>query len=137
MLCFALQSYERRSRAIKATSEKEKKYWSDVTPDMMSDEEKDGNTYIRHPPSYRSERLSRFIERLDSRLDRTPSRHARHARVLGSPIEKQAPARAKSWMLKDTNLDDAAVAIDNDDQNLEAPASDGESFRISEEEETQ
>ena len=57
--------------------------------------------------------------------------------MLGSPIEKQAPARAKSWMLKDTNLEDAAVAIDNDDQNLEAPASDGESFRISEEEETE
>lgn len=126
-----LQSYERRSRAIKATSEKEKKYWSDVTPDMMSDEEKDGNTYIRHPPSYRSERLNRFIQ---SCLDSAPSRHARHARVLGSPVEKQTPARAKRWMLKDSNSENVAVA--NDDQNPEAPASEGESFGISEEEET-
>ena len=126
-----LQSYERQSRAIKATSEKEKKYWSYVTPDMMSDEEKDGNTYIRHPPSYRSERLNRFIQKLDSRLDSTPSRHAR---VLGSPVEKQTPARAKRWMLKDCNSENVAVA--NDDQNPEAPASNGESFGILEEEET-
>lgn len=45
-----LQSYERQSRAIKSTSEKEKKYWSDVTRDMMSDEEKDGN--IHSPPLF-------------------------------------------------------------------------------------
>ena len=52
-----MQCYERCSKAIKNTSEKEKKYWSDITADMMSDEEKEGDTYIRHPPGYRSERL--------------------------------------------------------------------------------
>lgn len=78
-------------------------------------------TYIRHPSSYR---VNRFIQRPDSRLDSTPSRHARHARVLGSSVEKQAPATEKSWMLKDTNLENDAAA--NDDQNLEVPASEGE-----------
>ena len=28
--------------------------WADVTPEMMSDEERDEEIYVRHPPSYRS-----------------------------------------------------------------------------------
>ena len=98
-----MQSYERRSKAIKKTSEKEKKYWADVTADMMSDEEKMGDSYVRHPPDYRSERLNRFIQKLDERLGSTPSSHARHTRVLGSPVEKRIPANAKAWMLRDNS----------------------------------
>ena len=79
---------------------------------MMSDEETVGDTYVRHRPSYRSERLNRFI---DSHLQTTPSRHARHTRVLGSPVEKNAPARARSWMVKGTD-----IAADNE-QNVDAP----------------
>ena len=84
----ALSSY-------KSFIRKERKYWGEVTPDMMSDEEKVGDKYIRHPPSYRSDRLNRFIQKLDSRLESTPSGHARHTRLLGSPVEKEPPVRAK------------------------------------------
>ena len=55
------------------TSAKEKKYWAEVTADMMSDEENVGNKYIRHPPLYWSEQLTRFIHKLNSRLEITPS----------------------------------------------------------------
>ena len=86
---------------MRKKSEKENKYWSAVTAEMMSEEEKVDDTYVRHPPSYRSERLNKFIQKLDERLECTPSHHARHARILGSPIEKPIPAVAKRWMLKD------------------------------------
>ena len=118
---------------IKSTSEREKKYWSDVTAEMMSDEEKDGDTYVRHPPAYRSDQLNRFIEKLDSRLESTPSRHARHARVLGSPIQKLAPAGAKSWMLKETGGMPVAGAS-TDDQDIAADASDLDLFGASDHE---
>ena len=118
-----MQCYERRSKAIKNTSEKEKKYWSDITADMMSDEEKEGETYIRHPPGYRSERLNRFIQKLDERLDSMPSRHARHSRVLGSPVEKQVPAKAKAWMLKDD-----ARSAGTQNQSFEEEGSDQDLF---------
>ena len=46
---------------------KKKKYWSAVTAEMMSEEEKVDDTYmyVRYPPSYRSERLNKFIQKLD------------------------------------------------------------------------
>ena len=33
---------------------KEKTHWKDVTADMMSEEEPDGDEFIRHCPSWRS-----------------------------------------------------------------------------------
>lgn len=94
-----MQSYERRSKAVKTSSKREMKYWSQVTPDMLSDEEKVGDTYVRHQPSYRSERLKRFIEKLDKRLEDTATSHPRHVRVLGSPVQKTPPEHAKPWMI--------------------------------------
>ena len=32
-----------------------------ITPEMMSDEEKVGDKWIRRPPSYRSEQFTKFI----------------------------------------------------------------------------
>ena len=129
MLGFILQSYERRSRAIKVSSEKEMKYWGQFTPDMMSDEEKVGDQYICHLPSYRSDKLHKFIQRLDNWLEGTRSSHARHTRVLGSPVEKQPPPRAKGWMLK-TAVEPTPV---NDQQSQNADnAADEESFELSE-----
>ena len=95
-----MQSYERRSKAIKKTSERQKKH---CTADMMSDEEKVGDRHVYPPPNYCSERLNRFILKLDERLDSTPSSHARHTIVLGSPVEKRIPANAKAWLLKDNS----------------------------------
>ena len=48
----SLQSFKRHGKQVKAP--KEAQYWSDITADMMLDEEKQGDVYIRHPPSYRS-----------------------------------------------------------------------------------
>ena len=66
---------------------------------MMSDEEKVDDTYVRHQPSFRSVRLNNFIQKLDGRIEKTPSSHPRHIRVLGSPVEKSAPENAKPWMI--------------------------------------
>lgn len=54
-----MQSYERRGKVVKAG--KETSLWAEITPDLMSEEEKEGDVYIRHPPSYRSDSLNRFI----------------------------------------------------------------------------
>ena len=61
-----LHAYERKSRVVKVP--KEERHWKEVTPEMMSDEERVGDKYVRHPPSFRSEKVSKFIEKLDSRL---------------------------------------------------------------------
>lgn len=68
---------------------------------MLSDEEKVGDTYVRHQPSFRSERLNKFIQKLDERIDNTPTTHPRHPRLLGSPVARPVPEHAKPWMLAD------------------------------------
>ena len=88
---------------------------------MMSDEERVGDKYVRHPPSYRSDRFNRFLEKLDSRLEKTKTtHHARHERVSGSPVEKLPPVAAKGWMVKDADME------------TEDNPSEGESFGVSE-----
>ena len=87
------------------------KYWSEVTPDMMSDEEKDGETYFRHQPSFRSTRFNNFIEKLDERIEKMPTSHPRHTRILGSPVEMATPKNAKPWMIKNN----AALSIPNEE----------------------
>lgn len=77
---------------------KEEQYWKDFTPDMMSEEERVGDKYVRHPPSYRSKKASRFIDKLDARLSSTSDR-ARFNRVIGSPRNRPAPLRAKKWTI--------------------------------------
>lgn len=94
---------------------------------MMSDEEKVGDKYVCHPPSYRSEKLHKFIERLDNRLEKVPTHHARHARVLGSPVEKEPPTGAKKWILRNSE----GLSLE---QEQEACASDEKNLRLSEEE---
>ena len=81
---------------------KEIKRWSEVTPCMMSDEEEQGDAYVRHPPLYRSNILSQFIDKLDSRYEKRNSNtnHPRKARILGSYVTVPIPPDAKKWMLK-------------------------------------
>ena len=76
---------------------------ADVAPEIMSEEEKDGEVYIRHPPAYRSNSLNRFISKLDHRLDAdidNKNKHPRTDRRLGSPRNIPIPARCKKWMVK-------------------------------------
>lgn len=83
-----------------------------ITPDMMSDEEKVENTYIRHPPSYRSERLQKFLIMLDERAEKSQSKtaHPRIPRQLGSPVTKAAPPHAKKWMKKEEGNTSSHIA---------------------------
>ena len=64
---------------------------------MMSDEEKIGDKWIRHPPSYRSELFSKFIRKLDNRC--LISSHARFPWEIGSPVVKDPPTNSKDWLL--------------------------------------
>lgn len=87
-------------------SGKETNLWAEVTPEMMSDEELEGNVYVRHQPSYRSDGLNAFIKKLDLRLETDDSNrvgrgaHPRLERRLGSPREKPAPVLAKKWAIR-------------------------------------
>lgn len=48
---------------------------------MMSEEEKDGEVYVRHAPAYRSNSLNRFISKLDHRLDSDVPNKTIHPRL--------------------------------------------------------
>ena len=99
---------------------KEAKYWSDITPEMMSDEDRVEDKYVRHPPSFRSDKVSRFIHKLDSRLNRKGSDKARFVRVMGSPRMLPPPRNAKQWTI-------AQSAHVEDIQNTSAEALDSQS----------
>ena len=79
---------------------KETKFWADVTADMMSEEERVGDVYVRHPPHYRSEKLNKFIRKLDERASKKTKSHARFSRKEGSPRKVQIPKHAKQWMIE-------------------------------------
>ena len=80
---------------------KEEDHWKHVTPDMMSDEEKSGSSYVRHQPLYRSDQLNTFLRKLDERSEKQNLSHARFSRDVGSPVSKPVPISAQPWMLKD------------------------------------
>lgn len=90
---------------------------------MMSEEEEDGDSYIRHPPSYRSESFNKFIDKLDQRLQSKHSKHPRLERRLGSPRNKLVPVQCKKWMVKTVNNEDQE-STRSKDQSLEGTESD-------------
>ena len=79
---------------------KESSYWKDVTAEMMSDEERVGDIYLRHRPSYRSEKFHNFIIKLDERAATKGNNHARFKWQEGSVVEKAALMNCKPWMIK-------------------------------------
>ena len=92
---YFLQAYERRARVVRPG--KEAKFWADVTADIMSEEERVEDRYVRHPPSYRS---NKFIMMLDQRGGKKSSSHARFSREEGSPRKLPTPRHAKPWMIQ-------------------------------------
>lgn len=94
---FCTQIYERRAKQVR---DREQDYWKDVTPDMMSDEEKQGDVFIRHQPSYRSTNFTKFLNKLDQRAAAKSSHQPRASRELGSPAKKPIPPMCKQWMIK-------------------------------------
>ena len=112
-------------------SDREAKLWEDITPDMMSEEEKCDDTYVRHPPSYRSIAVYKFLCKLDKRCEKQMSTHPRIKRLLGSPRKLSAPCHAKRWVIKKiesqqqtspSQTEDAHSVVDNGEtiQNSEA-----------------
>ena len=97
VLFFSIQTFERRARCVH--KDREARYWEAIAPDMMSDEEKQGTKYIRHPPEYRSERFNSFMNKLDERHEKQAKPNARFVREIGSPAKKPVPPNAKPWML--------------------------------------
>ena len=89
---------------------KESELWADVTPNMMSEEEKDGDFYIRHQPSYRSNTLNKFIKKLDQRLEADINRkkHPCLLRTLGSPHKQHVPLKCKKWTEEADDTGDSA-----------------------------
>ena len=92
-----MQIYERRAKSVKS---REMALWKQITADMMSDEEKRGDTFVRRQPSYRSEKLNSFLSKLDDRFERQHSQQPRTKRLIGPPVDKPIPSHAKNWMIK-------------------------------------
>lgn len=102
MCAIQLQIYERRSKFVKKG--RESKSWKVVTADMMSDEEKTDDTYVRHQPEYRSEKFTAFLDKLDERSFKKQTNHARYKRTIGTPVKKTPPQGIEKWMIKSTEV---------------------------------
>lgn len=97
IVVFCTQIYERRAKQVK---DREQDYWKQITPDMTSDEEKRGDMFIRHQPSYRSIKLTKFLNKLDKRSTQKVTHQPRTNRKLGTPVKKAIPPTCKEWMIK-------------------------------------
>ena len=93
-----LIDFERRSSVVLAG--KESFYWKDITAEMMSDEESVDDNYLRHRPSYCSEKFHNLIIKLDERAASKGKNHTRFKWQEGSVVEKTAPKNYKPWMIK-------------------------------------
>ena len=66
----------------------------------MSDEGRMGDIYLRHRPSYHSEKFHSFIIKLDERATTKGNNHGRFKWQEESVVEKAAPMNCKPWMIK-------------------------------------
>ena len=76
----------------------EKKYWSDVIPEMVSEEERVGDRWLWHRLSYKYFKITQFIAKVDSRAPN--NKHACFPRDISSPVQLNIPAQAKDWTIK-------------------------------------
>ena len=89
---------------------KRQKKWKLITPDIMSEEE-DGDLFVRHRPSWRSDTLNRFLEKLERRFkDKHPTSLA-EPRAYGEPVQKDPPASIPSWMIRPKQGEDSNESI--------------------------
>ena len=112
------QSYERRSKFVKKG--KETKLWEFVTPDLMPDEEKRDETYVRHQPEYQSEKFNLFLNKLDMRSTKKQTNHSRFKRSIGTPMKKPAPVGVPKWMVKASAEFEVASTADSSSENSES-----------------
>ena len=63
----------------------------------MSEEEDNGDGFVRHRQSWRSQAFNRFIEEIDARLTKGPKTTARK-REYGTECDRPVPERIAHWM---------------------------------------
>ena len=102
-----VQVYERRSQVVKP---KEAKNWKFITPEMMSEEEEDGDSFIRHRPSWRSSTLNRFLEKLENRYKSKHPKSLAKPRTYGDPVQKIPPSGAPLWMVSPEHSNEGLAA---------------------------
>ena len=68
---------------------------------MMSEEEDDDGTFIRHRYAWRSHSFNQFIEKLEERIGRSGKKTLARKRTYGSPINEPPPPHCQEWMKSD------------------------------------
>lgn len=91
------------------------KYWKDVTVEMMLDEEKRGEIYVRHQPTYRSDTLNAYIKKLDKCSAEASTFNAKFPRVVGTPTKKAIPPSTKKWIVRQMSASPKATDVDGDE----------------------
>ena len=116
-LCYhILQLFERRAKVVKA---REIKNWKDITPEMMSEEEAEGDEFIRHRPSWRSSSLNKLLEKLDNRFKAKNKKSLAKPRSYGIPSDKPAPDNTPTWMLTTSSAGDCPVDEEQNNSDQE------------------
>ena len=72
---------------------------------MMSEEEEEGDSFIRHRPSWRSEEFNKFFDMLDERYsEKDPKTKAKaFSQKLGEVVlrDPPVPISAELWMISE------------------------------------
>ena len=100
---------------IKKARATEMKAWKYMRADMMSEEENDGDGFIRHRYSWRSDKLNKFIEKLDKRHGKSTRAGPAKKRIYGQMITKQTPENLPPWMVAKADADNDDTAAHNED----------------------
>lgn len=90
---------------------------------MMSEEQGEGDSFVGHQPSWRSDTLNRFLGKLERCFkDKHPHSLAK-PRTYGEPVKKNPPTGIPSWMVSpeqgDESIDSTPDqnALFSDDEN--------------------
>ena len=81
---------------------------------MMSEEEGDNDSFIRHRPSWRSSSLNRFLEKLENRYKSKHPNSLAKPCTYGDPVQKIPPSGTPSWMIVPEHSDGSAASSDLD-----------------------
>ncbi|KXJ05759.1 zinc-regulated protein 8 [Exaiptasia diaphana] len=121
------RKYNQRKSCIDSAKEKELKAFEMLTKDHMSsddDDESNPSQWFSRPPSYRSEKLKIFLNKLDrihmKRSNRQPKFTKRVKRVAGEEKDIDPPAGTPTWAISQDWLREKEVLLQeeaNDEQD--------------------
>ena len=97
---------------------------------MMSEEEEEGGSFIRHRPSWRSNTQNQFLEKLERRFKEKHANSLAKPHTYGDPIQKTPPVGIPLWMVRPEQPNESAnETIENelfsDEEEADTPV-DGE-----------